>query len=208
MSFAVLSNMELALILLCDEMNWSQAVHDAVKKRQETAELGYKMVELRNFVFIADFAPGSKAYTNTTAFVDRFELTELMYLLLFDLGDIRRPTDDEKTRLKNEYDDSDYQLSPEAKAFRILKVFVFCDFSKTSVLDMGKLVHLLYGGAYFVFYKQYYQHFLKECGRKEAPGLSADTFWLYERLMWEQAAAQSKAAAQAAAHSARSRAKN
>jgi hypothetical protein len=74
------SHLEKALILLRDRGQWSRAVAAAVQARydrHDRPDIALQAPEpprdLRNFVFLADFAPG---YTNTTAFVSYFKLTD------------------------------------------------------------------------------------------------------------------------------------
>jgi hypothetical protein len=193
------SHLEKALILLRDRGQWSRAVAVAVQARYDRHDrpdphqAPEPPRDLRNFVFIADFAPG---YTNTTAFVSYFKLTELEYCLLHDLGAMRPPIEAEQTRLKTEYLGRVYPLSTATQDFARARVAVFGagDFSRTTVLDMRSLVHSN-GRAYFVFYRHYYLPALQLCGRQEAPELHADMLRLGERLMAE---AQANAEAQAA----------
>ena len=134
------SHLEKGLILLRDLCQWSCAVAVAVQARYDRHDrpdpnqAPEPPRDLRNFVFIADFAPG---YANTTVFVSYFKLTELEYCLLHDLGDMRPPTAAEQTRLKSEYLGSVYPLSSAAQDFARARVAVFGtgDFSRTTVLD-------------------------------------------------------------------------
>jgi hypothetical protein len=198
------SHLEKALILLRDAGQWSRAVAAVVQARYDRHDRPELPAapepprDLRNFVFVADFAPG---YTNTTAFVSYFKLTELEYCLLHELGAMRPPTEAEKTRLKAEYLGHAYALTEQAKAFMRARVAVFGagNFSRTTVLDMRSLVHGN-GRAYFVFYRHYYLPALQLCGRQEAPELHEDMLRLGERLMAE---AQANAEAQAAQASTR-----
>jgi hypothetical protein len=82
------SHLEKSFILLRDSRQWSRDVAVAVQARYDRHDRPDPNNEpqspephrdKRNFVFIADFAPG---YTNTTAFVSYFKLTELEYCLL------------------------------------------------------------------------------------------------------------------------------
>jgi hypothetical protein len=197
------SHLEKALILLRDRGQWSRAVAVAVQARYDRHDRPELPAapepprDLRNFVFLADFAPG---YTNTAAFVSYFKLTELEYCLLHDLGAMRPPTEAETTRLKAEYLGRVYPLSAAAQDFARARVAVFGagDFSRTTVLDMRSLVHSN-GRAYFVFYRHYYLPALQLCGRQEAPELHADMLRLGERLMAEAQAAEAQARAEAQA---------
>jgi hypothetical protein len=82
------SHLEKSFILLRDSRQWSSDVAVAVQARYDRhdrpdpnnePQSPEPQRDKRNFVFIADFAPG---YTNTTAFVSYFKLTELEYCLL------------------------------------------------------------------------------------------------------------------------------
>jgi hypothetical protein len=191
------SHLEKNLLIMRTKQQWSVAVRAAVQTRYDRHHRPELTAEpepehhMRNFVFIANFDPG---YTNTTVFVSFFKLTELEYCLLHDLGDMRPPTEAEKTRLKSEYLGHVYALSSEAKQFLRARVALFgvSDFSRTTVLDMKSLVHDS-SRAYFVFYRKYYLQALHMCGRSEARELHEAMDRLGDRLLEEARAAEARA---------------
>jgi hypothetical protein len=89
------SHLEKSLILLRDSGQWSRDVAAVVQAlydrhdRQEPNESPEPQRDMRNFVFLADFAPG---YTNTAVLVSYFKLSELEYCLLHDLGGLGSST--------------------------------------------------------------------------------------------------------------------
>ena len=200
------SHFEKAMIVLRPREEWSSAVAAEVQARYDAfgaaqtsersrtsqKEHGVRQQhEMRNFVFMPNVG-----YTNTTAFVSYFRVSELEYCMLEDLGAFRVPTEAETRSLKSEYLGQDYPLSPKAKEFAHARIALFGtgDFSRTTVLDMKSLVGAK-GGAFYVFYKQYYLPAVNLCGRQEAPRLHSDMTRLGLRLYAEAQAAEAAAAA-------------
>ena len=128
------------------------------RKQNKISDLDHA-ITVQDFIFLPDYL--SDGGNHLTAFVPEFVVTDLMFMMLIDLGAIRAPTDDEKARLKTEYRMA-FFLAPETIQAELTKNFGHVDnpdFSNTRVLDMGKLVDNTYkvpGAAYHCFYKEYY----------------------------------------------------
>jgi hypothetical protein len=188
------TKLERGLLIMRQKHEWSTAVQAAVEARRAARRAGTVVPSkhLHNFVFFPDFAPG---YDNVTAFVPSFDLSELEYCLLQDLGAMRQSTENDKQRLQKEFTGKIYKLDIGAQSFVDSHKLVFDDFSHTTVVHMKSLVHGS-GTGYFWFYQDHYLPKLSQCRRSETCELHDDMKRLKDRLIANEMELQARASRQ------------
>ena len=171
------THLEQALVLLQTYDKWSAEVASMVRQRfqipeelieqaaagdEEQMRTLVPEVELKNYVFLAEYDMSLNAHylkdafltsenvNGETAFVNFFRLTQLEYVMLRELNDIRDVQDTtEQKNLENEFNDENLLRTKKAKWFHRNYANVFANFSKTTVVDMmeladhGSLLNLL-----------------------------------------------------------------